>query len=242
MAVVSDGAGSAARSEVGSAVACDSFQDELAKLLEGGGTLDDLDRAFFLRWLIRFNAEIQARADAEGLSTRDFACTLLGAIVAPDAAAFCQIGDGAIVVATDEGYEWVFWPQEGEYANQTHFTTDADVADYLEFCLVWRPVVEVALFSDGLQRLALQFASRTAHQRFFRPLLAEVRQAPAGHAEALSEQLAVFLSSERMATHTDDDLTLILASRCDATAGHVPSSRTEADTAAEGAEGADGRL
>jgi hypothetical protein len=64
-----------------------------------------------------------------------------------------------------------------------------------------------------LQRLALHYEGRTAHAPFFRPMFAPVRAADPGRAETLSTQLAAFLGSQPVNARTDDDKTLVLATR-----------------------------
>ena len=67
------------------------------------------------------------KVDAEDdLEIRDFACTLLVAIVSREVAVFWQIGDGAICfrVAGSEQYQCAYWPEKGEYSNVTFFITD----------------------------------------------------------------------------------------------------------------------
>ncbi len=65
---------------------------------------------------------------------RDYACTLLFALVGVEAAVFRQIGDGVIVVNDQSSHwSWVFWPERGEFANTTFFVTDAVAADHLRF-------------------------------------------------------------------------------------------------------------
>ena len=216
VAVVADGAGSAARSDEGARVACDRFAAAVRGVLVAGGGPRGMTRAFVVAWLADFQAEIAARAAAAGGVPRDYACTLLAAIVGGDAAAYCQIGDGAIVVAAPDAageYCWVFWPQQGEYENTTHFATDPAAANLIAVEVAARPVDEVALFSDGLQRLALHYEGRTAHAPFFRPMFAPVRAAEPGHAEVLSAQLAAFLDSAPVNARTDDDKSLVLATR-----------------------------
>ena len=97
----------------------------------------------------------------------------------------------------------------------TWFATDDAVGDRLEYDLVVGSVDEVAMFTDGLQRLALNYAARTAHAPFFRPMFAAVRGAPEGVADDLSGALANFLRSRPVSQRTDDDKTLILATRAD---------------------------
>ena len=66
-------------------------------------------------------------------ATGDYACTLLGVIASPTHTVCFQIGDGAIVIPASEPetYDWVFWPQHGEYANTTNFVTQANAQNVL---------------------------------------------------------------------------------------------------------------
>ena len=71
------------------------------------------------------------------------------------------------------------------------------------------------MFSDGLQRLALVYQSQTVHEPFFEPMFAELRNADLQTCNSLSDQLARFLDSPKINERTDDDKTLVLASRRD---------------------------
>src|SRR5215207_4421812 len=110
VAVASDGAGSASRSEEGSSLACSLFLSEMQALFnEGGGDVRQVNREFLEGWLISLKREIDLRAEHEGLTARDFACTFLAAVVSEDCAIFAQIGDGAIVVPDpDEPEEYCY--------------------------------------------------------------------------------------------------------------------------------------
>ena len=72
-----------------------------------------------------------ARADMEGGSLRDYASTLLAAVLRHEESVFLQIGDGVIVVqgADRGGWAWVFWPDHGEYANVTSFLSDENAIE-----------------------------------------------------------------------------------------------------------------
>jgi hypothetical protein len=216
VAVASDGAGSAKRAEVGAQLACSLMINEIVTLFECKGAVREFTREFVQAWIGRFQSEVLVRAEAEGLRPRDFACTLLAAVVGIDSAAFVQIGDGAIVVSCSEepdDYAWIFWPQKGEYENQTTFATDAGAREQFAHEIHEEGIDEVALFTDGLQRLALHFQSQTAHSPFFRRLFAFVRPTPDGFSPALSASLAAFLDSPQVRDRTDDDKSLILATR-----------------------------
>jgi hypothetical protein len=216
VAIVSDGAGSAARGEAGARLACSLFVDEMAALFEIDGSVLDITREFAQGWLMRFQNAVALRAEAEELAPRDFACTTLAAVLAPACAAFLQIGDGAIVVAAhaEAGeYRPVFWPQRGEYENTTTFATEEAALEQFEFAACEEAIDEVALFTDGLQRLALHFHSQSAYTPLFRPMFAAVRAVPEGLSETLSISLAAFLDSRPVNERTDDDKTLVLATR-----------------------------
>lgn len=221
LGVVSDGAGSAPLSQVGARTACRVWRDRAeARLAAGGGVLA-LDHAFALETLAAFQAAVGRLARRLDRPLRDFACTLLFAAVDEEHGAFAQIGDGAIVVArageTESGgaprYDWVFWPEHGEYVNQTRFATEAGAAAHLAHAALRGPLDELALFSDGLENLVLDTRRRVAHGRFFEPMFQAVRRAAPGRSEALCRSLERFLASRAIEGRTDDDKSLILASR-----------------------------
>ena len=70
-------------------------------------------------------------------------------------------------------------------------------------------VSELAVFTDGLQRLALDFTTRQPYGAFFRPFFERLRTEP--EPETLLEPLREFLDSPRVNDRTDDDKTLVLA-------------------------------
>jgi Protein phosphatase 2C len=238
-AFVADGAGSAQRAEAGAQLACSLASDEIHNLLASGGGLAGIDAGFLAGCLARLRSEVVARAEAEGLRPREFACTLLGAVVGEEAAVFLQIGDGAIVISPrpeegEEGeYRWVFWPATGEYENTTFFATQPDAAEHLQHAYVEGPIDEIALFSDGLQRLVLDFKNRTAPAPFFRSMLSWVRAAGDGELPRLPALLTGHLSSPLVNDRTDDDKTLILATRRPAVSPAVSSASGADDGEAE---------
>jgi hypothetical protein len=69
------------------------------------------------------------------------------------------------------------------------------------------------LFSDGLQRLALDLNLQIPHPGFFKAMFPPLQSPQEGFAQELSSSLAAFLSSNRINDRSDDDKTLILPSR-----------------------------
>ena len=216
LAVVADGAGSASQAEAGSALACRSITASARRFLSRR-RLARITQRTVERWIGNFQQEALNAASALGLKPRDYACTLLAALVGRHHAVFFQIGDGSIVVsdAEEHRYGHVFWPERGEYENATFFATDKRFSDNLRFESVRRSVVELAIFSDGLQRLALDFQKTMPHEPFFRGIFPPVRKSSPENAPQLTQCLSEFLGSARVNQRTDDDKTLILATRLD---------------------------
>ena len=121
------------------------------------------------------------KSASEGITDREYACTLLGAIVGPSSAIFFQIGDGAIVFSLGSEYRLAFWPERGEYENTTYFVTQADFFQRLQFVSLGQRVEQVALLSDGLQRLALDYSAKAPHQAFFNGFFPSVRNSMLKH-------------------------------------------------------------
>jgi hypothetical protein len=215
LALASDGAGSARRSAEGAALVVELFLDEFGAACRGGGIVA-IDRRFVLAWLRKLRRKIAARAAVAGIRSTDFACTALGAVVADDRAVFFQIGDGAIVVSRRHGvgdYGWVFWPQHGEFANTTNFVTQRNAARAIEVEIHHGPIDDVAIFTDGIERLVLDLAGKAAHAPFFRPLFRWLAATNPPVKSETSLALAQYLGSKQVCDRTDDDKTLILATR-----------------------------
>jgi hypothetical protein len=218
VAVASDGAGSARRAEDGSALACALLIQEMEAFFgaDAEGDLNEITREFLTNWLVSFQREITIRAEHEELRARDFACTLVAAIIGEHSAVFAQVGDGALVVPSPEEpdeYCYVFWPQKGEYANETYFATDPEAHTKLQYDHVCRRIDEVAVLTDGIQNLALHYQTQSAHDPFFRPVFAWLRPASENYTDRFTASLTAYLASEKINQATDDDKTLILATR-----------------------------
>jgi hypothetical protein len=207
--VVSDGAGSACRSDRGSRLACDLAAERIRRADSSAVHT----KQFALDTLEAIKTFLSNEALQEDIRIREFACTLLVAIVCEGRTTFWQIGDGAICfrLSTDDEYSFAFWPAKGEYANVTHFVTDEDSAKELEFDTTDRALADLALFSDGLERLALDFALGEAHSKFFAGFFPYLHRESPGRLFGIEEQLIDFLASERINSKTDDDKTLVLA-------------------------------
>jgi hypothetical protein len=216
VAVVADGAGRAQKAGLGSTIAATALVETITEVFSTGGQIEDISREFVLKLVNGFQNALTSIAEGEHSDVKQFATTLLAAIVGPDSAVFFQIGDGAIVFSKREQpdeYAWAFWPQQGQYVNQTFFLTDEDAAEKIEYKFVTEPIDELALFTDGLQVIALHFQTQTAHAPFFRAMFKPLYGAASGYLKDLSNSLATYLDSAAVNQRTDDDKSLILAGR-----------------------------
>ena len=222
VAAIADGAGSALCGGEGAAKTCQALVDFISEHVNSGKAVEEITIDTVKSWVNRIQELLDSEARAASRDRRDFGCTLLGLIVGDSCAACLQIGDGVIVLADSEEYVYghVFWPDRGEYANTTHFVTQDDAIEHLRFESVKRQVVEAALLTDGLQSIALNYQQQIAHDPFFKGLFAPLRSVDEGRSAELSQSLAAFLSSPRVNEKTDDDKTLVLASRADSAFAH----------------------
>jgi hypothetical protein len=141
---------------------------------------------------------------------REFASTLLLAVALEGGIAVGQIGDGAVVVQTRQGELLALTtPENGEHVNETLFLTSPNALESLQFRVWHGKATHVALFSDGLQRLALKIPASTPHAPFFTPLFRFLSATQ--DLDVAQNQLEAFLRSPRVTDRTDDDLTLVLA-------------------------------
>lgn len=204
VAACADGAGSAEFSQLGSKAAVDRFME-----VASGDTMPTPDR--ITSWVDAARERLLEAATANGSTPRQLACTFLAALIGDSWAAFVQVGDGVIVFDGANGYNLAFWPDNGEYANTTRFLSEDDYRHHLRVEVVERHVSELAVLTDGLQLLALDIAGAKVHDRFFAPLFKALRNGT--DQAALQTSLLEFMNSKRVNERTDDDKTLLLATR-----------------------------
>lgn len=218
IACAADGAGSAKRSDIGSAIACETVANSASKYHKSHGGYTKLQLDDVISWCESVREKMRQMADEKNCKMRDLATTLCVAILSPECSIFFQIGDGAITVGNNGVYGVVFWPQSGEYANVTNFMTADNYQDNIEFQATNSRFSDLALFTDGIERLALDFETQTPHLPFFQPLFRAVRTSRDG--SSLGNDLAQFLQSDSVKNRSDDDKTLILATQLtDSSAG-----------------------
>ncbi|VIO69531.1 hypothetical protein CI1B_27370 [Bradyrhizobium ivorense] len=212
--VCSDGAGSAQRSSIGSRIIVRAFCRNVRSYLHAGGTLAGLSREIACDWLDDMRGRIESASKAEGLVPRDFAATLVGCIVGDTNAKVLHVGDGAAVYRKTNSAEWTVasWPSHGEYASTTYFVTD-DPEPSFQLSEIDGSLSELAVFTDGIEHLVLNFSTQSAFPPFFNQMFSSFKPGGVGKNRVLSRHLCNYLNGPSVCDKTDDDKTLVLARR-----------------------------
>ncbi len=214
IAAVADGAGSTTDGQRGAETACGLFVNQAAEFLKIA-PIESFTEEFGRRWIAFFQQQIAGKARLEKKEMREFATTFIGAVVGQKCAAFYQVGDGGAVFSFDGkqgSYQFAVPQVEAEYVNQTEFLTDDAAAESLRFARLDAPIEDLILFSDGVFSVAVDYQIGKPHEPFLMPMIAPLRNGSSGKTE-LNEKLEKFLASPRINGKTDDDKTIILASR-----------------------------
>lgn len=212
-AVVSDGAGSATKGGEGASLTCRIFASRARAhfALSLGLPSEDLIRS----WLDETRDRISQAAEKRVLEPRDFAATLICAISSGSETLVAHVGDGCAVVQSAETSNWIAasWPDQGEYASTTFFVTD-DPEPRLRISRHEKLISAIVVFTDGIERLALDLAANQPHKPFFDGIIRPVVETSvSGRDPALSRMLSTFLNGDTVNERTDDDKTVVLAVR-----------------------------
>ena len=113
----------------------------------------------------------------------------------------------------EDGYQFAIEPSDAEYVNVTEFLTDENAVESLRFEAVEDFVEDLVLFSDGVEKVAVDSKTKEPYKPFLVPMMAPIRRSE--DVNGLNEKLENFLSSDAINEKTDDDKTIILASRAD---------------------------
>lgn len=191
---VSDGMGSAAAAALGARIAVDA-------------AVIDADDAETMARAAR--AALEAHAAEAGVAIGDLACTFLAICLRDGHATIAHVGDGAIVGLDPSGnLRLLSAPENGEYVNETTPLTSDRWREALRLGHLDEACTVYAAFTDGLAHAALTAAGEP-HPGFWNPLVAALRRIEdVGSATAALQAL---LAGPKLAEHSDDDKTLVLA-------------------------------
>ena len=205
---LADGAGSAKASDIGSMEAVEHI---LRRIAAWPKRISDISEEQARIWVGEARQQLELIATTKQLELRDLSCTLLVAILGDAECIFFQVGDGAWISEYQGKCDVITWPLGGEYANETTFITSPKWAEFLQFRRWTDSVMSFAGFTDGVQSLALHFASKSVHAPFFAPMFSVLHGTD--DETSLIGPLHGFLDSPQINERTDDDKTIALACR-----------------------------
>jgi len=209
--IVSDGAGSARFGGQGAAVTCWTIVGSARRHFSKSSAAPTDDELWI--WIDEVRDRINTAAARRDTEARQFACTLVAVFAMKDSTLILHVGDGAAVLR--QGGDWVSpsWPANGEYASTTFFVTDEPMPQ-LRITRLEQPADAVAVFTDGIERLTLNFAEERPHAPFFDAMFQPIfRSEAAGKNSSLTASLGRYLNGAAVNERTDDDKTLVLAAR-----------------------------
>jgi Protein phosphatase 2C len=214
---VSDGAGSAQHSDIGSQMAVESALDTLTKILRREfsqmPTCGEIEKAasdIFDRMLDDILCTLHQEALISGYKLRDLGCTLLAFFATPHWVAAMQVGDGLMMLraAADAPYQLLFKPDKGEFINETIFITTPNACKYMSVCVEAVESPFICATTDGLERVAVRLQDWEPFAPFFRPFEDCLIKLPTP--EEQHAYLKTFLESARLNAKTDDDKTMLV--------------------------------
>jgi hypothetical protein len=214
--VVSDGAGSAVRSAEGSKAVCDELVSDLAsRIIAFTGSADaHVCETVLRQWLTdgieRVRTQLVERSTQGSLA--EFHATLVGVIAGPNGGWFFHVGDGAACATNPLTFSPSIssLPENGEYANETYFFTQADWFEHLRLTPFGRNFNLVALMSDGVSPFAMAPGGSEPHVPFFGPISRYFEQ---NSREQNEKALIATLEKDAVRQITGDDKTLLWAVR-----------------------------
>ena len=207
---VADGCGSSKRSDEGSRSAVEVSTQFIAERLQREHPATAEECTALLESALREASTALQQLALPESDVNEVATTLLLTLVTDQWLATAQIGDGAIVCRSRTGELTVVSNSpRGEYVNETTYLTSPTYESHVhKTTLPSSDVTGIAMFTDGVEFLALRYLDNTAHEPFFSTMFDF-----ALNPTSTPEDLQQFLASDRVCERTDDDKTLVLAVR-----------------------------
>lgn len=214
ISAVADGAGRAKYSDRTSKFICRFLTKKMTDWLKTN-ELSNFNKDIAINWIKQFQNILKRFIRIYKFETvKDFATTILFAVLSNRGNVFFQIGDGAISVGDKNLLKCVFKPQKGEYVNTTYYATQDNFEKYLMFEKNNDNIERFAMQTDGIETISL-INYKEPSIAFFNPLFNCLKDEPAGYNKDLSTELAEFLASDRVNKRTNDDKTLVIAAKAD---------------------------
>jgi serine/threonine protein phosphatase PrpC len=210
--IICDGAGSAKWGGAGAWITASAIYRNCHAYFNNERSFPD-DRIIW-NWIDEARDKIFRVSTSRSAQLNDFATTLILTMSDGNNSLVAHIGDGGVVIQSEETKEWqcLSFPEHGEYASTTRFITEDETPD-LRINRIDSCISSLFLFSDGIERLALDFKTREPFSPFFNQMVQPLQiNSGCGHLNNLSKSLKNYLNSDTINSRTDDDKSLIIAS------------------------------
>lgn len=238
IAVVSDGAGSAKNSQLGSKFVSERAAIIFSQIVESEIGLESLKNLSEEEWsnlakrgLFQARMDLEEFSVKEGLKLESLACTVIVVIYHPQGILVTHIGDGrAGYLSLEKGWMPLIIPFKGEEANETVFITskiwnEKDIDTYLEAKVFNDEYSGFTLMSDGCEShsyLCSVFDENSQtwtdpnmpFPKFFDPLMdgiKKMKESGLSPEEIESKWIDFLRSGTKGLSNEPDDKTLVLA-------------------------------
>lgn len=164
---VSDGAGSARKSQIGSSLLLECIHNKFGSLSPLLETSETVLKDLLIAGVEDFRCACASYDDDSELS--DFACTLVGVVgISSGIMLSFHLGDGAIIAFRDSECLLLSSPENGEYSNETFFVTMDSWREHLRLNVESVPLACIMVMTDGVTPFAL--TSSGPFIKFLQPL------------------------------------------------------------------------
>ena len=162
IAVVSDGAGSKTKSDVGSKAVCVAFTFYISELLkkdnrflEGEIPNEKVWDIEFRTILYLFQQDIKTKLVNEKDSFESFSATIIVLVFSPKGYMVAHVGDGRAGVKVKGEWKSILTPHKGEEVNQTIFSTTLDYSKHQNLMMSGIYVPETSVSTDSIESFVL---------------------------------------------------------------------------------------
>ncbi len=220
IAAVADGAGSAPLSHEGARTATSTAITMLRYLIRRTpeSALSPDQAVKTLSQAVRYTSQaLKLKARQNHAKLAELATTIQLVLANERLISTLHIGDGRTIVNSKDSYINLNPPYNGEYANETAFITSSEhpASDYAIGLnlktMESKDTQQIAIFTDGLDPLAVNYPTDEPHTGFFRPAFNALARSK--EPESAAKKLADALGTDAAQRKSSDDITLVMATR-----------------------------
>ncbi|TVR13126.1 MAG: protein phosphatase 2C domain-containing protein [Planctomycetota bacterium] len=219
VAVLCDGAGSAAHGGLGAELLSQTMIEHLAQLSYSTAIAADDWRMQAEFALQRGLAQIAQHASAHQRTMREYHSTVIAICAYPSWFALYHIGDGMVVshcAQSQPAYRRRTGASYDGPVNETYFATMPHATTYAESMVVIEPWDTLLCASDGIEQVAIDQQHQRPFPGFFDPLCRYMQTSPT----VADADVADFLLRDRLQEKCDDDLSLCMIGNRHSPASH----------------------